>query len=173
MFYSQRHGQHTNGSFREKHQQREPEENGIIVEDKHELIVSKEIFEKAQQEMEKRKAAHKAAKSPGKYSVSDCNFFGKKIVCADCGKTMYLQRSGTDKAAFNCGTHFLKKKCFSHRVYDTDVYKKVLKLIHKAELLPRISAHNLRHTACTNMARQGMNIKVLQYLMGHANPHKH
>ncbi len=39
----------------------------------------------------------------------------------------------------------------------------------KAELLPRISAHNLRHTACTNMARQGMNIKVLQYLMGHAH----
>ncbi len=39
----------------------------------------------------------------------------------------------------------------------------------KAELLPRISAHNLRHTACTNMARQGMNIKVLQYLIGHAH----
>ncbi len=39
----------------------------------------------------------------------------------------------------------------------------------KAELLPRISAHNLRHTACTNMARQGMSIKVLQYLMGHAH----
>ena len=124
------HGQHTNDSFREKHQQREPEENWIIVENTHEPIVSKEIFEKAQQEMERRKAAHKAAKSPGKYSVSDRNFFGKKIVCADCGKTMYLQRSGTDKAAFNCGTHFLKKKCFSHRIYDTDVYEKVLKLIH-------------------------------------------
>lgn len=37
-----------------------------------------------------------------------------------------------------------------------------------AELLPKISVHCLRHTACTNMARQGMNIKVLQYLMGHA-----
>lgn len=30
------------------------------------------------------------------------------------------------------------------------------------------SAHNLRHTACSNMARQGMNIRVLQYLMGYA-----
>ena len=39
----------------------------------------------------------------------------------------------------------------------------------KAELLPKISAHNLRHTACTNMARQGMNVKVLQYLMGHSD----
>ncbi len=39
----------------------------------------------------------------------------------------------------------------------------------KAELLPKISAHNLRHTACSNMAKQGMNSKVLQYLMGHAH----
>lgn len=30
------------------------------------------------------------------------------------------------------------------------------------------SAHNLRHTACSNMVRQGMNRKILQYLMGHA-----
>ena len=43
------------------------------------------------------------------------------------------------------------------------------KKVRRAELLPRISANNLRHTACTNMARQGMNIKVLQYLMGHAH----
>lgn len=27
--------------------------------------------------------------------------------------------------------------------------------------LPRISAHNLRHTACTNIVKQGMNVKVL------------
>ncbi|MBD5515212.1 MAG: tyrosine-type recombinase/integrase [Lachnospiraceae bacterium] len=37
------------------------------------------------------------------------------------------------------------------------------------ELLPKISVHNICHTACTNMAKYGMNIKVLQYLMGHAN----
>ncbi|MDE7433266.1 MAG: site-specific integrase [Lachnospiraceae bacterium] len=38
-----------------------------------------------------------------------------------------------------------------------------------ADLLPKISAHCLRHTACTNMARQNMNIKALQYIMGHAH----
>ena len=27
----------------------------------------------------------------------------------------------------------------------------------------------MRHTACTRMAEQGMDIKVLQYIMGHAN----
>lgn len=38
-----------------------------------------------------------------------------------------------------------------------------------AETLPKISAHSMRHTACTNMARAGMNVKVMQYIMGHAN----
>lgn len=39
----------------------------------------------------------------------------------------------------------------------------------KAELLPKISAHIMRHTACTRMAECRMDIKVLQYIMGHAH----
>ena len=39
----------------------------------------------------------------------------------------------------------------------------------KALLLPNISAHILRHTYCTRMAENGIDIKVLQELMGHAN----
>ena len=35
------------------------------------------------------------------------------------------------------------------------------------ERLPNISAHILRHTACTRMAESGMDVKVLQYIMGH------
>ena len=38
-----------------------------------------------------------------------------------------------------------------------------------AVLLPHISAHILRHTACTRWAESGLEIKVLQYIMGHAN----
>lgn len=37
------------------------------------------------------------------------------------------------------------------------------------ELIPKFSVHTLRHTACTNKARQNMNIKVLQAIMGHSN----
>ena len=37
----------------------------------------------------------------------------------------------------------------------------------KAQYLPHISAHNLRHTGCTRMAEAGMDPKVLQYVMGH------
>ncbi len=39
----------------------------------------------------------------------------------------------------------------------------------KAELLPKFSAHVMRHTACTRMAESRMDIKVLQYIMGHAH----
>lgn len=36
-------------------------------------------------------------------------------------------------------------------------------------LIPKVSVHCFRHTACTNMARSEMNIKVVQYLMGHSD----
>lgn len=35
--------------------------------------------------------------------------------------------------------------------------------------LPKISPHVCRHTFCTNMAKSGMNTKVLQYIMGHGD----
>lgn len=37
------------------------------------------------------------------------------------------------------------------------------------ELLPHISAHILRHTACTRMAEAGIDPKTLQYIMGHGD----
>ncbi len=37
----------------------------------------------------------------------------------------------------------------------------------KAELLPMITPHILRHTGCTRMAELGIDVKVLQAIMGH------
>ncbi len=37
------------------------------------------------------------------------------------------------------------------------------------EPLPHVSAHILRHTACTRLVESGLEPKVLQYIMGHAN----
>ena len=37
------------------------------------------------------------------------------------------------------------------------------------EPLPKITPHVCRHTYCSNMAKSGMNPKVLQYLMGHSD----
>lgn len=47
--------------------------------------------------------------------------------------------------------------------------KKAEKESRSPESLPHISAHILRHTACTRLAESGLEPKVLQYIMGHAN----
>ncbi len=39
----------------------------------------------------------------------------------------------------------------------------------KEDLMPHISAHSLRHTGCTRMAEHGLDMKVVQYVMGHSD----
>ncbi len=46
--------------------------------------------------------------------------------------------------------------------------KKYRKL-HPDQPLPHITPHVFRHTFCTNMANKGMDIKTLQYVMGHSD----
>lgn len=43
------------------------------------------------------------------------------------------------------------------------------KKLHPDAPLPHITPHVYRHTFCTNMANAGMDIKVLQYIMGHSD----
>ena len=37
------------------------------------------------------------------------------------------------------------------------------------EKLPRITPHSCRHTFCSDMALDGMNLKILQKIMGHSS----
>ena len=41
--------------------------------------------------------------------------------------------------------------------------------LHPDQPLPHITPHVFRHTFCTNMANAGMDVKTLQYLMGHSD----
>ena len=41
--------------------------------------------------------------------------------------------------------------------------------LHPDKPLPHITPHVFRHTFCTNMANAGMDIKTLQYVMGHSD----
>lgn len=38
-----------------------------------------------------------------------------------------------------------------------------------AVLLPMFTAHNLRHTFCTRLCEQGVDVKIIQDVLGHAD----
>ena len=46
---------------------------------------------------------------------------------------------------------------------------KKYKKLYPDKPLPHITPHVFRHTFCTNMANAGMDIKTLQYVMGHSD----
>ena len=69
---------------------------------------------------------------------------------------LLLDKNGNPKVAMHIEHHFqwaLKK------------YRK----LHPDQPLPKITPHVFRHTFCTNMANAGMDLKSLQYLMGHSD----
>ncbi len=55
------------------------------------------------------------------------------------------------------------------KAYNKSEQKAAVMEGRREELMPHISAHSLRHTGCTRMAEQGLDMKVVQYVMGHAN----
>lgn len=54
--------------------------------------------------------------------------------------------------------------------YNQEEQETAKKEKRKPVLLPTISNHILRHTGCTRMAEAGMDVKVLQIIMGHSDP---
>lgn len=61
-----------------------------------------------------------------------------------------------------------KPKVARNIQYDIDILIKRYNANH-AIMMPDFTPHNLRHTFCTDMANKGMNLKTLQYLMGHSD----
>lgn len=53
--------------------------------------------------------------------------------------------------------------------YNAIQVAEAIKADTEPELLPNISTHILRHTACTRMAERGMDQRTLQEIMGHQN----
>ena len=68
---------------------------------------------------------------------------------------LYLDKDGSPMVAMHW------EKYFQHIC---EKYNRIYK-----EQMPKITPHVCRHTYCSNMARLGMNPKVLQYLMGHSD----
>lgn len=62
-----------------------------------------------------------------------------------------------------------KPKIALHIEHEMQWAMKKYKKLHPDNPLPKITPHVFRHTFCTNYANAGMDIKNLQYLMGHSD----
>ncbi len=56
-----------------------------------------------------------------------------------------------------------------HHVLESGLQKAVKHAAGHADILKRVSYHTLRHSFATHMLENGVNIRVLQTLMGHAD----
>ena len=71
------------------------------------------------------------------------------------------------KVGYNFVYNLVKKEDFGYRKI-RDIKISDAKL-HPDKPLPKITPHVFRHTFCTNMANAGIDLKSLQYLMGHSD----
>ena len=68
---------------------------------------------------------------------------------------LFLDKNGKPRVALHWEKYFQLSVAKYNKIYRVQ--------------LPQITPHVCRHTFCTNMAKSGMNPKVLQYIMGHGD----
>ncbi len=68
---------------------------------------------------------------------------------------LFLDKNGKPRVALHWEKYFQFSVAKYNKIYRVQ--------------LPKITPHVCRHTFCTNMAKSGMNPKVLQYIMGHGD----
>ena len=124
------HNQFTNDSWAAQRQKMNQKEEWIIIKNTHEALVSRKDFDEVQEKIGHIvKRVNEARKSNGN-NVRDFNFFKQKIVCADCGKTMYLYgKTKGSHRRFYCGNNKLHGKCTPHSITDLEVNDYVLRVI--------------------------------------------
>ncbi|MDE6973156.1 MAG: recombinase family protein [Lachnospiraceae bacterium] len=89
-----------------------PEDEWVIIENTHEALVSGEDFDKVQERLAENVTRFRSKCGINSYDHSRYNLFGKKIVCADCGKTMKFNAEGTrhTKKFYRCRTYLKTAK---------------------------------------------------------------
>jgi hypothetical protein len=113
-------------SYKDKSRIHKPESEWIIVENTHEPLVTRELWDEAQRVNSKNKKEYVRRSSNGEVSV-----FAGIIKCADCNGSMVFNRKqykSYTKEFFRCSTYTQKGKeaCSMHCVdYDT-LYQAVL-----------------------------------------------
>lgn len=104
--------------------------------------------------------------------TSDAKLWFMKLQKDGRGYSTITSIRGVVKPAFQmaCDEDILRKNPFAFSLAGVVVNdSKKRQALTPEEPLPAITPHVLRHTFCTNMANAGMDLKSLQYLMGHSD----
>ena len=116
----------TRRSFKTGKCEKLPKDEWIIVPDKHEAIISKEVFNRVQELLKSRSRGTK---------METVQIFSGLIKCKDCSRAMNY--AGGKTPIYTCGTYRNKGKeyCTSHYIRYEDVYNCVLYDIYEKTLM--------------------------------------
>ena len=149
------HNKQTNISYKNKKKIRKPQEEWFKVENTHEAIISKEVFEQVQEQIASRKRKMKDATT---------QMFSGLIKCSDCGKAMSFAnntQNKTPKKYYVCSSYrqygLKGKLCTSHYLRYDVLYAYVLMQIrYWAE-----SAQQNEEKLLETLVQSGANEKAL------------
>ena len=143
------HGKTEKFPLRGKKREIRDQKEWMVVENTHEALVSRELFEQAQEVIAEIKHKHEHPQEPGIFSVSSMNLLKDHIFCADCGRKMYLKKQRRTRPQYYCSGNARYKPCCGegHYVMLEEVENAVMKVIHahivigldKASMLRRLN----------------------------------
>lgn len=110
--------------FKTKKHPKTDESKWIVVQDTHEAIVSREVWERANQLVAVKKQDYKqTVQNPS-------NLFSGILKCADCGKALTRRKYGSncDRMIYVCTTYatYGVHRCSQHKVFEEDLKSAVL-----------------------------------------------
>jgi len=108
-------------------QERMPKTDWVVVEDKHEAIVSRELFDKVQQLRKKANTSPKQRFS----TPNSANIFTGKIVCGHCGHGLGRKRGSESSYSFSCITRYTyaKTDCVPVNISEAELKEKLLDML--------------------------------------------
>ena len=134
------HNKQTNISYKNKKKIRKPEEEWFRVENTHEAIISKKVFEQVQEQIASRRRQQKDATT---------QIFSGLVKCADCGWSM---RFGTNRQNSKPYSHYTcsqygqgLKQCSAHYIRYDYLYHYVLVRIQNLWRQAQLDEKELLH----------------------------